>query len=105
MTDERIRIIVLDRGFVMVCRCADPAGFGFWLPVHDARIIRRWGTSQGLAELVNGPLGDTVLDAMVSQETLPTRAILRVLEVDQESWASHLSNSSPVRTRRARSGG
>lgn len=104
MIDERIRIVVLDRGFVMVCRCADPAGFGFWLPVHDARIIRRWGTTNGLAELVNGPLGDTVLDAIVETETLPTRAILRVLEVDQKSWASHLANSSSGPTPRRRSG-
>jgi hypothetical protein len=25
-------------------------------------VIRRWGTTKGLGELVNGPLEDTVLD-------------------------------------------
>ena len=92
--DERIRIIVLDRGFVMVCRCPEPTNFGFWVPVHDARIIRRWGTTEGLSQLCNGPLSDTVLDAMVEQETIPTRAILRILEVEQGKWEASLKRSS-----------
>lgn len=101
MTEERIRILVLDRGFVMVCRCTDPMQFGFWLPVHDARIIRRWGTTKGLAELCGGPKGNTELDDMVPQETIPTRAILRVLEVEQDKWEPSLKTSSAP-TRRSR---
>lgn len=101
MTEERIRILVLDRGFVMVCRCTDPMQYGFWIPVHDARTIRRWGTSEGLAELYDGPLSGTILDKMIPQETIPTRAILRVLEVEQSKWEPHLKVSSS-QTRRSR---
>lgn len=101
--EERIRIIVLDRGFVMVCRCTDPTQFGFWLSVRDARIIRVWGTTEGLAELCNGPTSLTRLDAIVANETLPTRAILRILEVCQEKWEAHLKPSSPDQTQRGHS--
>jgi len=55
VNEQKIRILVLDRGFVMVCRCTSPEQYGFWLPVYDARIVRAWGTSNGLAELCNGP--------------------------------------------------
>ena len=98
--EEKIRILVLDRGFCLVCRCVNPMEFGFWIPVHDARIIRRWGTTNGLGELCNnGPKRETVLDEMIEQETIPTRAIIRVLEVNQESWEAHLKPSAK-RTRR-----
>lgn len=94
-TDEqRIRILVLDRGFVMVCRCANPMNFGFWLRVYDARIIRQWGTSKGLGELCQGPKTSTQLDAIVGQESIPIRAIIRVLEVEQSKWEPSLKTAS-----------
>ena len=97
MSESQIRILVLDRGFVLVGRCPDPEGYALWLPVEDARIVRRWGTSRGLAELVAGPLPDTVLDAPAS-ERVPLRAVLRVIEVDQDRWAAHLSQPAAGRT-------
>lgn len=90
MDQDRIRILVLDRGFVMVGRCPDPKSHGFWLTVTDARIIRRWGTSNGLGELVNGPTAETVLDVVVPEESIPVRAVVRILEVRQEQWEQHL---------------
>jgi hypothetical protein len=89
---DPVRILVLDRGFVFVCRCPDPSGFALWLPVTHARIVRRWGTQRGLAQLVDGPLSETVLDAIVARELLPVRGILRVIaEVNEESWKTHLT--------------
>jgi hypothetical protein len=99
---EMIRLLVLDRGFVLVGRCPDPEGFCLWLPVEDARVVRRWGTTRGLAELVGGPLADTVLDAPTARERVPVRAVLRVIEVDQAGWESHLSGAETGGGRRAR---
>lgn len=88
-----IRIIVLDRGFVMVCRCPDPEEFGFWLPVTHSRTIRDWGTQgKGLGQLAQGPTENTVLDVMIEKESYPIRAILRVIEVEQTSWESYLNS-------------
>jgi hypothetical protein len=102
MADDQlhpIQMLVLDRGFVLVGRCPDPEGFAFWLPVTDCRVVRRWGTTNGLCELVNGPLSDTVLDAMSLRERVPVRAILRVIDVSQEAWAGHLKAASAGSTR------
>jgi hypothetical protein len=91
MDDEnRIRILVLDRGFVLVCRCPDPRGVGLWLPYTDRRTIRRWGTTNGLGELATGPTQQTTMDALVAAGTVPVRAVLDVLEVEQEPWERHL---------------
>lgn len=87
-----IRMLVLDRGFVYVCRCPDPQRHALWLPYRDRRTVRRWGTTQGLGELVSGPTNETVLDALVPAGTVPVRAILDVTEVEQDKWERHLSS-------------
>lgn len=96
MDEEKhpVRILVLDRGFVMACRCPDPGDYGFWLPVYRSRTIRRWGTAQGLGELVNGPLAETVLDIMIPHETVPVRAVLRVIDAEETGWAAHLDGTA-----------
>lgn len=55
-----IRIVILQRGWVMV---------GVWskkgtvCSLTDAKVIRLWGTTKGLGELVlNGPTSKTALD-------------------------------------------
>lgn len=100
-TEVAIRILVIDRGFVLVGRCIPPETVGLWLTVTDCRVIRRWGTTQGLGELINGPTANTMLDAMVAKETIPVRAVLRVLEVDQAGWEPHLSAAPAAPRRRA----
>jgi hypothetical protein len=91
---DPIRILILDRGFVYVCRCPDPQDAGFWLRVTDARCIRRWGTTKGLAELYGGPTSETVLEALVPEQVIPVRAILNTFVVEQETWEPHLSGST-----------
>jgi len=54
------RIIVADRGWVFVGTCEDhPDGS---VTLRGAKNIRRWGTTAGLGQLVNGPLSNTVAD-------------------------------------------
>lgn len=58
-SDSPVRIVVLQRGWVVV---------GYWsedgdeVQIRNARVIRKWGTSRGLGELVDGPTTSTVLD-------------------------------------------
>ncbi len=56
--DSPIRIVVLQRGWVVVGRYSED---GDRVLVSDAHVIERWGTTQGLGELVNGPTTNTVL--------------------------------------------
>jgi hypothetical protein len=56
-----VRIIVADRGWVFVGNCHDNDDGS--VTITNCRNIRLWGTTQGLGELVNGPLQDTKHDA------------------------------------------
>lgn len=96
---EDIRILVLEGGFVFVCRCPDPSGYPFWLPYTNRRTIRRWGTSQGLSELANGPLSTTQLDAVLPEGQCPVRAIIDVMNVTEsgaKKWAKELDQEETV---------
>jgi hypothetical protein len=55
-----MRIIVADRGWIFVGACVtNPDGT---VTITNAKNIRRWGTTEGLGELANGPLTQTKAD-------------------------------------------
>lgn len=54
------QIVAADAGFVYVGDCFWDGDF---LRIENAKNIRVWGTTRGLGELVNGPLGQTVYDS------------------------------------------
>ncbi len=90
---DQIRIFVLDRGFVVVGRASLSSEIVHAWQVYG-RTIRRWGTTQGLAELRNGPLPQTVLD-LPSHRLIPFRAVIEILEVEAEKWEPYLALSEP----------
>lgn len=77
-----IKIVVLDRGFVYVGRVTLDGDF---VVIAGAKNIRKWGTTKGLGELINGPLANTVLDA-VGTVRAPLRALIHMIEVEQTKW-------------------
>lgn len=68
-------IVVLDRGFVYVGNVARTADF---FKLSDAKNIRRWGTINGLGELVNGPLSETILDPC-GEVLIPEKSIIHMI--------------------------
>ena len=80
--DAPYQIAVLDRGFVYI-------GYVKWndhvLTITDARCIRRWGTTKGLGELVNGPRPETILDA-VGTIHVPEHALIHLIDVVESAW-------------------
>ncbi len=58
-----VRIVVLQRGWVLVGlyskRITGSSQYGY---LDKARVIRVWGTTEGIGELTNGPLSGTRLD-------------------------------------------
>lgn len=105
METNPIRLLVLDRGFVVVARCPEPTDYGLWLKVTDLRTVRRWGTTnRGLGALSRGPTQETVLDEIAPAATIPVRAVLYVMEVEQAAWEPHLIPPLPLaaETRRGR---
>lgn len=53
-------ILVITAGHVLMGKVLG-GGDGTFL-VHDARIIRTWGTEQGLGQLYDGPVKGTILE-------------------------------------------
>ncbi len=68
-----MRIIVADRGWIFVGQCEDQ-GDGSVI-IRNARNIRKWGTTCGLGELVNGPTSETVVDLYGTVKTTPIVSI------------------------------
>lgn len=53
-----VKIVILQHGWVMVGHWGQD-GDACWL--DDASVIERWGTTEGLGQLVNGPTKETRL--------------------------------------------
>lgn len=88
-----VRLFVLDRGFVVVGSASVDPDFAFHWRLSPGRTVRRWGTSQGLSELKDGPLPNTVLDPPV-ERSIPWRAIIEIIYVSEEKWLPHLQPAS-----------
>ena len=68
-----VRIIIADRGWVFVGNCQDHSDGT--VTITNCKNIRKWGTSTGLGELVNGPKSGTVADAYGTVRSLPIASI------------------------------
>lgn len=78
-----VRIVILQRGWVMVGRYYQD---GTDVTLTNAHVIRRWGTSSGLGEIAaGGPTKDTVLDpaGVVRFHEL---VVIAALDCDAERW-------------------
>ena len=79
---EEIRIVVLQRGWVVVGYYSRE---GLEVTVRNAHCIRKWGTTRGLGELRYGPLENTVLDpsGVVKCHRL---SVVHTFDCDQVAW-------------------
>ena len=85
--DEDIRIVILQRGWVVVGRLVEERG-DFHL--HGGAVVRIWGTTRGLGELAsNGPTADTVLDPVPEMQFHPLTVIATV-RCEPSKWAPHI---------------
>ncbi len=65
-------IVVIERGWVVVGEVTSAPDK---LTITNARCIRRWGTTQGLGQLIDGPQPDTVLDPL-GTVVVPIRSVI-----------------------------
>lgn len=56
------------------------------------KCFQRWGTTNGLGELYNGPLPSTVLDLSPELE-IPLLAVNCIMRVNQAAWADKIAKS------------
>lgn len=81
-----IKIVVLERDFVYVGRTEIADG---QVTIRGARAVIRWGTTQHLAQLVNGPLLNTKLGAAGTVRAMDAQ-LIHTLEVNQDAWSKHI---------------
>ena len=85
--DGDIKIVILQRGWVMIGRWERT---GNDCKLHNASVIRKWGTSKGLPELCMGKLNDTVLDKCFGVVEFDYLTVIATLAVKEDAWKNSL---------------
>lgn len=75
-------ILVVDNGFVFVGDCITGKGM---VMLQHAKTLRRWGTTTGLGELINGPTVKTVADP-VGNLLVPFPRVIFAIPVNEAAW-------------------
>lgn len=78
-----IKIVVLQRGWVYVGRFERNDNN---CKLHNAYCIRTWGTTKGLAELVNGTTSSTKLDKCDGVVEFDWLTVIHTITVNQNKW-------------------
>jgi hypothetical protein len=78
-------ILVLQRGWVLVGKYRKD---GVYDTLTEGKVVRRWGTTQGLGEIAkNGPLETTVLDPMPYGARAHELAVVMIVPCNPEAWS------------------
>lgn len=81
-----VKIVILQRGWVMVGRFERN---GSDCKLHNASVIRIWGTKKGLGELAGkGPTDKTVLDKCYGVVEFDYLTVVASISVEELKWAS-----------------
>ena len=80
-----IRIVILQRGWVMIGRFVR---IGNDCELHDASVIRVWGTTEGLGQLANeGEQKNTILDKCNGVVRFDNLTMIASIDCDAKKWA------------------
>ncbi len=83
------KIVVLQRGWVLVGNVSESEADPNIRLMHNAAVIRVWGTTKGLGELRSGPTSSTKLDpAGIVEFHILTQVL--AIPVDEAAWKTHL---------------
>jgi len=82
------KIVILQRGWVMIGKMERS---GSECKLHQASVIRNWGTSKGLGELAQeGPKKDTKLDPCNGLVEFDYLTVVATICVNESAWAKKL---------------
>ena len=85
-SESPVKIVILQRGWVVIGRFSQD---GDACKLEDASVIRVWGTTKGLGELVAGPTSKTVLDKAGTVRFHALTAVA-MLDAEESAWAPKL---------------
>ena len=84
--ESKVQIVIAPRGWVFVGYTHETDKH---LVIERANVIRIWGTTKGIGELINGPLKDTQLDTC-GVTRVPLGAVLAQIDVEERKWQSKI---------------
>ena len=83
-----LRIVILQRGWIMVGRFERS---GSECKLHNASVIRSWGTSKGLGEIAeSGPTSSTKLDKCYGSVEFDYLTVVATISVNEAKWNAAL---------------
>ena len=83
-----IKIVILQRGWVMVGRFERN---GSECKLHNASVIRSWGTTKGLGEIAKGgPTSNTKLDKCYGVVEFDYLTVVASVACQEEKWSKEL---------------
>lgn len=85
---DDIRIVILQRSWAMVGRFERYASD---CKLHDASVIRRWGTTNGLGQIAkDGPTDETILDKCNGEVCFDYLTVVATIQCDENKWKTKL---------------
>lgn len=88
VVDKETRIVILQRGWVMVGRFERN---GSDCKLHDASVIRIWGTTKGAGEIAgDGPTSTTKLDKCNGLVEFDYLTVVATISCNEKKWEKHL---------------
>ena len=83
-----VKIVILQRGWTMVGRFERN---GSDCKLHNASIIRTWGTTKGLGEIAkDGPTSNTKLDSTYGVVEFDYLTVIASIACEEKPWAKFL---------------
>jgi uncharacterized protein YunC (DUF1805 family) len=82
-----LKIVVLQRGWVLIGNFEQN---GDKCKLHNACVIRVWGTTKGLGELVDGPTSTTTLDKCHGVVEFNELTMVLSISAREEKWIEKL---------------
>ena len=84
---ETIRIVILQRGWVMVGYFSQE---GQNCRLDRAAVVRKWGTTHGLPEIAaNGPTKETILDKSPTIR-FHELTVIAMIDCEESKWLNYL---------------
>lgn len=87
LADSDVKIVVLQRGWVVIGKYKRVGDEG---QLYPSAVIRTWGTTKGLPELVNGPTSQTKLDKCDTMIRFNIGSEILFIDVSALKWEKHL---------------
>jgi len=83
-----IKIVVLQRGWIVVGRFSRE---GTQCELHNASVIRTWGTTNGLGEIAEGgPTSNTKLDKCKGVVRFDYLTVVLTIDCEVRAWSNKL---------------